>query len=277
VARHDDYLAGQPGGSGGPEEDRDFIGVPDGYTTPYRGTEIIPGTVQMRPDINPVIVGPSYEDGTEYAITRLSVEEIARLQGRLAQAGLIGPETRFRIGVADTTTIGAYKRALETANRYGMNVTEAIDMLATTPSAMGNQVGEDDTFSADGGPSRSRNVTIQDPTFTDPATAQATARSVFENELGRAPTDAEYARYQAKLRAAESGRDKTVTVTTADGQGNTRTRVRRSDNTTDPSADVVADEMVRSGRLGRERNVKMAAIDYYQAAMSILGAGGGNV
>src|SRR5690242_10664995 len=90
-----------------------FIGVPDNYITKAGG--VIPGDVQMRPDLNPVYVGPTYEtDGPNttaalQALATLPPETIARLQIRMAKGGLIGSSTRVSVGVLDDTTVSAYK------------------------------------------------------------------------------------------------------------------------------------------------------------------------
>jgi len=202
---------------------------------------------------------------TSVGVQAMPPEQLAQLQAALARAGLT-PGSYRPTGVLDEDTTAALLELKRDAAASGLS---DMDTLRTRIETAAQAEAA--------GPRRSRNRTVTAPVFTDPATARATARATFTSELGREPTAAEYAAYRARLRDAEAGADVTTTTTTAGPGGNTRTRVSRSDDTTDPSAAVVADEMVRRGALGRERNTKMAAIDYYQAAMSILGAGGGNL
>ena len=79
------------------------------------------------------------------------------------------------------------------------------------------------------------------------------------DRLGRAPTADEYYKFKQLLSNEEAGQDVTTQTTTSDGQGNTKTRVKRSDDTTDPTAADLADDFSRRGALGREANTVQAA------------------
>lgn len=270
MAAADKYLAGQPTASkpaqAAPAGGEDMLGVPDGYSVPptlgdwfrperqvFAGGNLVGATSTF----------PQYPEGAEQRIRNLSVENLARLQGQLATVGLIGPETRFRVGVPDSTTITAYKRLLEVANNYAISDSEALDMLARTPSMLGGDVTLDEDgnpiMAAEEGPTRTVNKTITEPTFTDPLTARAIVREAMQARLGRAPTADEYQDFRKLLSNSEAGQDVTTTVTTTDGKGHSKTRVKHSDDTTDPSADVLADQFTRKGKLGREANTVQAA------------------
>jgi len=122
------------------------------------------------------------------------------------------------------------------------------------------------------------NTNRSEALLTDPLTARDTVRRVMESELGRAPDAAEYKRFVANLRDQEAGDDVSTTTSVYGRKGRLKSSTSsRVDDTQDVSPDVLANSMVRSGKLGRERNTKMAGVDYYQAAMSVLGAGGGNL
>lgn len=157
----DKYLAGGPLPGGAPTGSDEFIGVPKGYTVPVGGpghggdmgdmfrdeghtnyTLAGPGLArQFTSTIQPH--APLYAKGAEQQIRNMSVENLARLQGQLAEAGLIGPETRFRVGIPDDTTLAAYKKLLGVANNYAVDTDQALSMLKNTPSLMGGKVSVD--------------------------------------------------------------------------------------------------------------------------------------
>lgn len=269
------YFEGQPAGGGGPSTSGGFIGVPDDHSVPATLADYFkPGGATrvngMEFPTNAPHV-PQYRDGAEQNIRRLSAENLARLQAQLASVGLIGPETKFRVGVPDSTTVTAYKRLLEVANNYAISDSDALDLLAKTPQLRGDgtQIGPDGQVV--GGPSKSVNTTVSDPVFTDAVTARATLRATLSDRLGRAPTADEYHRYRTLLSNEEAGQDVTTTITRTDGEGKSRTRVKRSDDTTDPSAAAVADDFSRRGKLGREANTHVAATDYFNIIDRLTG------
>jgi len=216
---------------------------------------------------------PLYADGAEQAVRRMSVEDIARLQASLAKAGLIGPSTKFRVGMPDSTTVSAYKKLLETANNYAITDVEALDLLATKPQATGSQAtgGTSTSGGSAGGASAAQDLSrtetqtrTDDPVFTDPMTARATLRGTLSDRLGRDPTADEYHKFRTLLSNEEGGQDTTTTVTKYGKRGQVKSsRSTPSDRTTDPSADVIADDMSRTGKLGKEANTFQAATGFF--------------
>jgi hypothetical protein len=268
-----DYLSGLPQG-GGTSSSSGMIGVPDGYSVPANDADFFKPGGSMSTGGMLFPTGqphqPQYEDGSENVVRRMSVENLARLQSQMARVGLIGPSTKFRVGIPDPTTVTAYKKLLTIANNYAISDVQALDFLAENPEATGAQaVGADGSTA--GGPTRSVHKQVNDPVFTDPLTARAVLRQTLEDRLGRAPTSDEYQRLRKQLSNSEGGQDVTTSITTTDGQGNSKTRSKPSDTTTDPSADVIADDMSRRGALGKEANTRQIGNGYYDAIASLIG------
>lgn len=274
----DKYTSGYEAATGGGSDDSttssgSFIGVPKGYSVPANYADAFkPGGMAYSNPGGPGMMQPSgmphqpqYPAGAENDIRQLSTENLARLQGQLAIAGLIGPETRFRVGIPDSTTINAYKTLLGVANNYAISETDALQMLKEKPSLLGNQVSVDAQGNLVGGTGASLAHTetrtdTNDPMFTDPVTARGVLRDTLQQRLGREPTADEYHQFRHLLRNKEGGQDVTTTVTKYGKRGQVKSSVSTpSDNTTDPSAADVADDMSRRGDLGREANVVRAA------------------
>lgn len=92
-----------------------YVGYKYGVVTPY-------GTLQRT---------PQYFQGDEDQIASFTPEEIASIQKRMQKAGVLG--NKYRIGIADDTTIDAFKNVLENANRSGTNWNAALNTLQATP------------------------------------------------------------------------------------------------------------------------------------------------
>lgn len=129
-----------PGGAAAPGEDPDFIGVPDDYSVPptlgdwFRPERQIIAAGQLQ---GATSTFPQYQEGTQNVLLSMSAENIARLQAQLSAVGLIGPETRFRVGVVTGTsdpTYTAFKKLLATANVYGTTWDRALNILAEKPA-----------------------------------------------------------------------------------------------------------------------------------------------
>lgn len=77
---------------------------------------------------------PKYMDGSEQQIiASLPPEVIAQLQQQMATAGLIGPDTKFRVGLADSATTNAFATVLGYANVNGLDWKSALARLVNTP------------------------------------------------------------------------------------------------------------------------------------------------
>jgi hypothetical protein len=264
-----------PGGAASPSGDGSgFIGVPDNNpgAPPSLGDWFRPEQQISTPGmlLGAAPRAPKYPDGTEDSLFDMGPEAIARLQADLASAGLIGPSTKFRVGVVMGTTdptYAAFKKALGTANTMGTTWEEAVNYLAKTPQVQGDGT----VVGAPNGPSTSVNTTTSDPVLTDPVTARATLRTTLEQRLGRAPTADEYHQFRSMLTNSEGGQDVTTVTNTPDGQGNITRHVKHSDPTSDPSAADLADQFSRRGKVGKEANTHQIATDYYGAVASLIG------
>jgi hypothetical protein len=208
-------------------------------------------------------------------IESFPAEVVAQIQAMMRVAGLIPRTTIVTNHGADKATQAGWVQLLSMSNRLGSQWQNTLTDLTTDPLT-----GKQRTVPATGSTRTGHTYTstsTTDPTFTDPATAKQTVRDAMQQRLGRDPTDAEFARFTKALHSndAQSG-STTTTSSTTDASGNTVSNSRTTGGSQDSaSPSVVADQFARTGKVGVEGNTKMAAIDYYQAAMSKLGAGGG--
>lgn len=113
--------------------------------------------------------------------------EYARLQDVLLSAGLLTPEQKFTRGrmTINDPTIGALQDVMEFANNSGTDINGALRSIQksiadglTTPEEIAGQVG--------GQAERGRFYVLPDY-----ATLRSRVRGMFEDSLGRAPTQAE--------------------------------------------------------------------------------------
>jgi hypothetical protein len=177
-----DLLMSAPNAQADGSDDLGFIGMPKGYVPIRPG---VGGPVSVRQaergvQYGPVITPPRYKTGDEMEPRSYSAEMIARLQQQLAAAGLIGPETRFRVGVWDSTSVNAYKNLLGYANQGGISREDALQTLLTAPQARGAEgvLGEK-------APHFEQKLNAYE--FTDPARVRQTAEAAFQAALGRKP------------------------------------------------------------------------------------------
>lgn len=107
-----------------------YIGVPDDYVAPSMDQRF-PGSVGT-PGVRNAF--QLYKEGDQYGpFVGRSVADIAAMQQDLVDAGLIAKGTAFRLGVADKTTVDAYKKALEYANQQGMEASRVIEQFKQAP------------------------------------------------------------------------------------------------------------------------------------------------
>lgn len=166
------------------------LGVPENYTVPGGRSPVpirgfgAPSTYQLPPQT------PRYFEGHEFIPASFSPEKIAMLQREMATAGLIGPKTKFRVGLWDEPTRNAYKNLLEYANSAGLDERAAIKQYAQ--AQLLDPSGED-------GATR-KPLTIKKSNPTDLfAIADTAARA----RLGRKLTDKEKAAMASAFQAQE--------------------------------------------------------------------------
>lgn len=258
-----------------------FIGVPDDYTTRYGGSAPIPGTVQMRPDINPVMVGPTYETkgpnttSALAAIASLPPETMARLQIRMARAGLIGSSTQVTVGVADDSTVTAYKELLGIANRYGMSDTDALAMLESDPKSLGrgSASGADLLGGGSGGKQgptthTSKSSSTQDFTRMD---ARGIATDAYRQALGQGRVGKTQVKALEKaLDAYAQAHPSVSTTTTTTGTDGNSTSTSTSSGGVDAAA--VQQIALQQAQAAPDFAEVQASTTYFNALQSALGA-----
>jgi hypothetical protein len=204
-------------------------------------------------------------------VSTLPPEQMAQLQAQLIAAGYtsstykptgrLDEETRKALLELKADSTGSQMSDLDTL-RERLEIRAQYE--AGTLGGSSGSSGGSAAAPVDNSPAVSVNKTITDPVFTDPMTARTIVRQAVEARLGRAPTSEEYHRFNKLLRNSEGGQD-VVTQRSVTKPGETDNdsistqRISRSDDTTDPSADVIADDMTRRGKLGREANTVTAA------------------
>lgn len=129
--------AGTDFGTPPPPSSSNYLGVPNGYVfvppNPYNYQQGFIG-----PRITPQPVAPRYMTGDEFSIASMPPEQLARLQQSMATAGLIGSNTRVRVGLADDATVSAFKSLLSFANVNGLDWQGALSELAANPPSGGS-------------------------------------------------------------------------------------------------------------------------------------------
>lgn len=124
---------------------------------------------------------PRYQTGDDIGIVAsMPPETVARLQQALATAGLIGPKTQFRVGLADDTTTNAFKQLLSFANVNGMDWQGALAKLLQTPVTTGGGAA---TGTGSGGAASGSGVELTNPMDEDMA-----LRNAAQKLLGQDPS-----------------------------------------------------------------------------------------
>jgi hypothetical protein len=276
------------GPAGGGEVQSRYVGVPDDYvrtvqrriedeSDPFR--RVAPGVIRGRYKTQTEYRAPQYNDAFLNAqFANMPPEEVWLLQQRMARAGFIGPKTRFVRGVWDRTTKAAFRELLEMANTYTTDIDTALEIGA---GAFGGGLSADGSDGLGGVEERppftgTKTRTDKAVQLSDPTEARRRVRSFLRSELGRSPSKAEYDSFVAALQAKEQASPVVTTTNTHvvedEVTGSTSTRTGGLD------PEGFTEEYVRQNpRLSAERNSFMRDTDYFNAAMSVLGEGGGQV
>jgi len=134
--------AGTDFGAPPPVSSTSYIGVPGGYGYLPRqnrggfnvfGALGVPTFGDQSGSVNGAPVAPKYQTGDEFTVASMPPEQLARLQQQLASAGLIGSNTKIRVGIADDATVAAFKSLLGFANVNGLDWHSALSKLMTNP------------------------------------------------------------------------------------------------------------------------------------------------
>ena len=188
----DDLINGGPPTGDYDQEDTPYLGVPKGYQFPERRPRM-PATFGLGPER----MGPAFEPyrkGDEFGPSTLAVEDRAKLQLALREAGLYTKSERFQLGVWDANTRTAYKRLLEYANGAGLPWQQALNEYSAVKAQMGDTAG-----------------TARAPLVTK-VTSAADLRKVFDNtarstigrRLDASEIDRLIAAYQAEERREQT-------------------------------------------------------------------------
>lgn len=189
-----------------PEEadPRKPIGVPEGYIVPRveprRSVGRAAGDVNYLPPGTVTGIPPRYLNGDEFTPGSQSPEDVARLQRRLWQAGLLDDD--FSVGVWDSASVRGYRALLTFANSSGLEWQEALA-----------RYGE--MFDAEtGGRFRPGDQAPEAPLpirLTNPADVRNTAENVARHLLGRSNIDPAFVeRMVAAYHTAETSYQRTV-------------------------------------------------------------------
>lgn len=251
----EDLLAAIEAGPGGGEAVQQGPSRPIGIPESFRPSMYDPSRRSASGGPAPRFVPDPYYDGAEYAPRNLSPESRARLQSAMAQAGLIGKNDTYRLGVWDETSVKAYKKVLAYANQGGLRWEQALEELRNTPqmNADGLEVGLDQD------PGR---VTAATSALTLEAQIQAAAQA----RLGRKLKSSEVAKFVNVFQGMEGSFNTTASVmqdeAAATGQDATVEDI--------PSPDVAADQFIDSNFA--QEAAGQDAYGYLGALRNLIGA-----
>lgn len=201
-------LGGGPPVDTGSDDDLGYIGMPKGYVYSIPGTASrpTPGSAAALVYANneggtSTIVPPRYQTGAELEPRGYSPENIAVLQQNLAAAGLIGPQTKFRLGVWDAPSVSAYRQLLTYANQGGLSREDALAELLTSPLVDPSGSG------SSGRQTRTDVVSVEHPD-----TIRAAAHAAFKAATGRgrAVNDKTIEKFVAAFQAQQIGAQRKV-------------------------------------------------------------------
>jgi len=176
------------------------LGVPEDYIVnrPLDPSNIVDA---VRGDVAPVTGAPltfaqppRYFTGDDLLPATLSPEKIALLQRDLVNAGLIGPKTKFRLGVWDDASRSAFRNLLEYANASGLDQKQALQRYGQAEQMGG--AGSDGA-----GSTRQPLVTK----VTNPDDLRAVADTVARAKLGRKLAPDEVDRFVKAFQGREAG------------------------------------------------------------------------
>lgn len=217
--------------------DQDFQ-VDTGQTTSaYRGSDLQSGV--------PVQASAKGKLSDLYSLDPTALED---LQKKLQGAGYLSKYTPGIVG--DTTMQGYLQLMIDTAKH----------------NKMGEQVSPDDLL-GQAATSGQKNNTQTQINLTDPLTAKALIHSALTSALGRIPNPGEILDFTEALTNAEKANPSTST-TAQNPDGSTSTTSTGGVNDSAFAADYVQQNY------GKDIGTFNAATSLYDAALSVLGAGG---
>lgn len=209
-----DIIGSGPPSSGAPaggKKKPSPIGVPSDFIavkeTPGRAGAVTGGArAGAEFEFSPLTqaIPPRYFEGDEFLPAQLSVEQRARLQKQMEQAGLLDSDN-YSLGVWDKKSWGAYKELLTFANASGLTAEDALDQWVK----LGIEAGRGGR-----GGGRSRPLTIH---LSDPDDIRRAADTVAILKTGRAATQEEAGRIVSGRLSQEAGFQRQAHATAAAG------------------------------------------------------------
>lgn len=227
------------------------IGIPDTF-------QAYGGQLGGKGADTPRFVPAPYYDGAEFGPRTLSPESRARIQSAMAQAGLIGKNDTFRVGVWDETSAKAYKKVLAYANQGGLKAEDALQELLSAPQmdGEGNAVGGDAALEQDPG---------KVSAISSALSLEEQVQQAAQARLGRKLKRAEVAKFASIYQGME-------------GAFNTKANTMQDDAAVTgvdseieelPGADVAADQFIDSNYA--QEAAGQDAYGYLGALRSLLG------
>lgn len=217
--------------------------VPSGRVSPDQAERRAMGAVPRDP----------YYDGSEYAPRSLSPETRARLQQAMAQAGLIGDNDTYRLGVWDETSSKAYKKVLAYANQGGLDADTALqELLAQQYDINGLPTGLE-----------------QDPgrvtATTSALTLEAQVQQAAQSRLGRRLKASEVSKFVSVFQGMEGSFNTSASAM----QDEAASSGQDASIESIPSADVAADQFIDSNHA--QEAAGQDAYGYLGALRDLLG------
>lgn len=206
------------------------IGVPEGYTVDRTTTTTFE---RGGPRLGAVTTttAPRYFDGDEWQPASLAAEDRARLQRAMVDAGVISKGTKFRLGIWDDASRGAYADLLAFANGAGMDAKAALAEYARM-----RQYDEDEVASR-------QPLTVR---LSNPEDLRGTFETVARRRIGRKLRPDESERFVKAYQAEEAA-------------------VQRQDYAMDETGGTLTDapdpQEFLAARLAKEYGVEMGAAE----------------
>lgn len=224
------------------------IGVPEGYTAGKQPTVGYGDTLPENPE-GQGLRSPRYFEGAELRPANWTPDQIADLQKKMAEAGLL--KGKFRLGYWDGASQKAYTALLSYANQSGRTATASLDELRTHP-----EQGDD----GEGRPPLATKT-------TSPDDLRNTFRDVTRKLTGFQLPDEELAKYISAYNQVELERQRQeYAITDPEGQGGNVVTIP------DPSAYI-------EERMRKERPVDVGSHEIASRAnefYDLLGSFGGD-
>lgn len=282
----------------------DFLGIPSSFDDDPRGYRPLIGYgnrgfveagmhgrrgapgVDPNYGLEPIYGEPRYTEESAMKIYSMSEGQVFKWQRMLAAAGML---STFAPGRADST-YNAYKAAMTEANREGITLKDYLGQRAAaiqrgTPGGGGGGGGSSSSSSSfSSTSSSSSSMTSESVSLTGRGQAESLLRQAMTQQLGRAPTNKEVAKFKRALNTQEKknptitkSTSNSTTTTTGSSKGTHQTSSSTTTGTqksTTKQSDIDAGEealdFARSKPFKSERKMYQD-MQYYDAIAEMIG------